>query len=130
MLALAAIYSEATRAQPGVEDVPTVWRAAGPGKHTIRVCFEAPLDIRRIRLRFSEHVEERTQEFALSWSDSLDALPTQLVRQQWNFSPTGSTEEVEDYAVDLKGVRCLELEIVPDIRGGGAFATVTEWRVS
>jgi hypothetical protein len=37
------------------------------------------------------------------------------VTQQWNFSPAGSTTEVEDYAVSLQGVSALELAIQPDI---------------
>jgi outer membrane receptor protein involved in Fe transport len=36
-----------------------------------------------------------------------------IVRQQWNFSPAGSTTEIEDYAVDLDGVSVLELAIQP-----------------
>jgi outer membrane receptor protein involved in Fe transport len=37
----------------------------------------------------------------------------EIVRQQWNFSPAGSTTEIEDYAVDLDGVSVLELAIQP-----------------
>ena len=33
----------------------------------------------------------------------------EVVRQQWNFSPDGSTAESEDYAIDLKRVSILEL---------------------
>ena len=38
----------------------------------------------------------------------------EVVRQQWNFSPHGTTEEIEDYTVDLSGVTVLELRIDPD----------------
>ncbi len=37
-----------------------------------------------------------------------------MVRQQWNFSPHGTTEELEDFTVDLSGVTALELRIDPD----------------
>jgi hypothetical protein len=37
-----------------------------------------------------------------------------VARQQWNFSPNGATEELEDYKVDLHGVTSLELRIDPD----------------
>ena len=37
------------------------WRAAEPGKETIRLLFEHPQLIRRIRLSFVESVMERTQ---------------------------------------------------------------------
>ena len=38
------------------------------------------------------------------------------MRQQWNFSPTGSTTEIEHYVVDLDAVSVLELAIRPDLR--------------
>ena len=34
--------------------------------------------------------------------------------RQWTFSPHGSTEEIEDYTVDLQRVTMLELRIDPD----------------
>ena len=37
-----------------------------------------------------------------------------MVRQQWNFSPHGTTEEIEDYTLDLSGMTTLELRIDPD----------------
>jgi hypothetical protein len=36
------------------------------------------------------------------------------VRQQWSFSPNGSTEEIEDYAMSLNGITTLEVRIDPD----------------
>jgi hypothetical protein len=52
------------------------------------------------------------------------------VRQQWNFSPAGSTLEVEDYRVELNGVVMLELSIKPDIGGLEAIASLASWRVA
>jgi hypothetical protein len=37
-----------------------------------------------------------------------------VMRQQWTFSPQGTVEELEDYAVDLHGVTVVELRIDPD----------------
>ena len=54
----------------------------------------------------------------------------EIVRQQWNFSPAGSTSEVEEYQTDLDGVAVLELAIQPDLEGGGARATLAEWRIA
>lgn len=51
-----------------------------------------------------------------------------VVRQQWNFGPPGTIREVQDYAVDLSDVTVVELEIVPDKRGGEARATVESLR--
>jgi hypothetical protein len=55
---------------------------------------------------------ERSQE--LSLTATLEDGPREVVRQQWNFSPNGTTEELEDYRVELKGVTALELKIDPD----------------
>jgi hypothetical protein len=52
------------------------------------------------------------------------------VRQQWNFSPAGSTSEVEDYEVWLDEVSILELAIKPDLVRGDAPATLAEWRIA
>ena len=44
------------------------WRAAYPGKQTIRLIFDQPLQLKRIQLVLEEHERERTQEFVLRWS--------------------------------------------------------------
>jgi hypothetical protein len=106
------------------------WRAAERGKQTIRLFFDEPQRIRRIWLRFIELHGERTQQFTLQWSkDKTDALKP-LFQQQWNFSPSGSTSEIEDYEVELNGVWKLQLVIDPDIARGPAFATLERWRLA
>jgi hypothetical protein len=52
-----------------------------------------------------------------------------VVRQQWNFSPSGATREAEDYRVELTGVNVLALDVVPSIAGGPALASVAELRL-
>lgn len=104
------------------------WRASEPGRQAIRITFEAPLNIRRIQLAFSETVAERTQEFVLAWSPDGDQFQ-EILRQQWAFSPHGSTRQFEDYAVDLKMVRSLQLEIRPDLNPESKpLASLDEWR--
>ncbi|WP_088259773.1 carbohydrate-binding protein [Fimbriiglobus ruber] len=105
----------------------TGWRASRPGPQTIRLVFNGPQHIRRIRLRFVADAHTRTQEFVLRWVNA-SSEPREIVRQQWNFS--GSTEEVEDYRVDLPGVIELELVVIPDISGGSAHASLAEMRVA
>lgn len=105
------------------------WRAERPGKQTIRIVFDDPQQIRRIYLRFVEHEIERVQEFTLAWAGGHGEPLREIVRQQWNFSPNGSTTEIEDYGVDLAQVLVLELSINPDIRSPDAVATLAEWRV-
>ena len=106
------------------------WRASQKGEQQIRIIFDQPLSVHRIQLRFLEPELERTQEFTIRWS-SADGGPTkEIVRQQWNFSPAGSTNEVEDYEVDLDGVSALQLAIKPDLTRGEAPATLASWRVA
>lgn len=109
---------------------PGGWRAAGPGPQLVRLRFDAPQRLRRIRLRVDEAAEERTQELVLRWSGDGGASFREIVRQQWTFSPGGATTEVEEYAVDLEGVDVLELAIVPHVGGGQARAALSELRLA
>ena len=92
----------------------TGWRAASTGPQVIRLHFDEPLTIRRIRLQFIERAAERSQEFAVFVNDGSSPTLREVVRQQWSFSPNGSSEELEDYTVSLTGVTVLELRIDPD----------------
>src|SRR5216683_1138855 len=105
------------------------WRAAKKGKQIIRIVLDNPTTLRRIRLEFSETEIERTQEFTLRWSQAGGPF-REIVRQQWNFSPQGSTSELEDYQVQLEKVSALELTLKPDLTPDTAFATLAAWRVS
>jgi hypothetical protein len=105
------------------------WRAAHPGEQTLRLVFDEPMRIRRIRLVFVETERERTQEFVLRWSPDGGRSFREIVRQQWNFSPPDSARELEDYGVELDGVMMLELSITPDKSGGGARASLEQLRL-
>jgi uncharacterized protein (DUF736 family) len=107
----------------------TGWRAAEKGKQVIRLVLDHPRALHRIRLEFSETENSRTQEFTLRWSRA-DGPMTEIVRQQWTFSPQGSTSEVEDYQVNLDSVSILELALKPDLTPATAFATLAAWRLS
>ena len=98
------------------------------GEQQIRLVFERPAPVRRIQLRFTEPAVERTHEFTLRWYGA-DGSQGLIARQQWNFTPTGSTVEFEDYQVDLKGVSVLELRIQPGLNGA-AIANLDCWRVA
>jgi len=108
------------RGEPG-------WLAGGPGEQTIRLLFDQPLRLKHIHLVFQEEQHARTQEFALRWSLDGGQPDREIVRQQYTFSPAGTTQEVEDYTVDLNGVTAIELQIIPDISGGAALASLAEW---
>ena len=106
--------------RPGVHDG---WRAAEPGPQTIRLHFDEPQSILRIRLQFREDNEERSQEFAL-FATSANHQRRNIVRQQWTFSPGHSSIEDEDYAIDLRDVSAIELEIDPGRHDKQVIATL------
>ncbi|MDD5276495.1 MAG: carbohydrate-binding protein [Methylovulum sp.] len=106
------------------------WRAASPGKQDIRLLFLKPQSLGRIQLSFVEPVAVRTQEYVLRWSSDGGRSFHEIVRQQWNFSPEGSTSEIEDLHVALVGVTVIELSIVPEISGSTAFASLAQLRLA
>lgn len=112
---------------PGLE---AGWRAAVPGEQTIRLLFDSPQKIARVHLEFFEEERERTQEFVLRWSPDQGESFREIVRQQYNFSPGGSSTQVEDYEVELAGVTTLELKIVPHVSGGDALASLRQFQVA
>jgi hypothetical protein len=106
------------------------WRAADSGTQTIRLVFDVPQKIKRIWLVFDETGAERTQEFVLRWfSDGAHSF-REIVRQEWNFSPPETTQETEDYRVELPEVTVLELVIVPDKSRGAARASLKAMRLA
>jgi hypothetical protein len=105
------------------------WRAAKPGPQTITLSFDQPQQIRRIFLLFIEHETERSQEFALRYSSAV-GVDREILRQQWTFSPTGSSQETEDYTVELESVTKLELEIDPDRGRLQSLATLSALRLA
>ena len=106
------------------------WRAAAPGRQTIRLIFDHPQKLRWVCLVFEEHERSRTQEFVLRCSSDGGSSLKEIVRQQWNFSPPESMREVEEYQVDLHNIDVLELVINPDIAGGVARASLKKLRLS
>jgi hypothetical protein len=88
------------------------WKAAAPGPQTIRLTFDKPRSLCRMRLEFREDTTERTQEFAI-YAVTADQARREILRQQWTFSPDGSTREIEDYPVALADVTVLELQVDP-----------------
>jgi hypothetical protein len=107
----------------------TGWRAESPGEQTVRLLFDAPQRLRHIRLLFREEKEERTQEFVLRWSPTAESSWRDVVRQQYHFSPSGATAEIEEYRVELEDVAALELTIIPNL-SGGSYASLAQLRLA
>jgi hypothetical protein len=151
-VALASIQNQPLESWPDLERIATVevtsehpdfpiesvfaatdakgWRALHRGEQRIRLTFDQPTPIRRIHLRFVESEVERTQEFTIGWAGVAGGPLKEVVRQQWTFSPAGSTSEIEHYDVCLDGVSALELAIKPDLGRENAVATLAEWRIA
>jgi hypothetical protein len=106
------------------------WRASEPGKQVIRLVFNQPQKLTRIWLSFTEASAERTQEFKIRCSSDNGQSFQEIVRQQWNFSPTGASSETEDYTVELPAVSVFELTITPDINSVKAFAALAQLRLA
>ena len=106
------------------------WRASEKGEQQIRLIFDQAVTVHRIQLHFLEPTRDRLQEFTVRWLAADGGQPKEIVRQQWNFSPAGSTSELEDYEVNLDGVSALELVIKPDLTHNDALATLAAWRVA
>jgi hypothetical protein len=105
------------------------WRAAEPGQQIVRLIFDQAQDLHRIRVVFVESAMERTQEFSLRWSPTRTGSLVDIIRQRWNFSPSDSTVEVEDYKVELSKVLVLELSIHPDLDKNVGAASIQDWRL-
>lgn len=133
--ALAQIEITSEHAAHPIESALTVpaapgWQAAAAGEQTIRLLFDDPVRLRQIRLLFSEDQKERTQQFVVRWSPDRGRTYQEILRQQYHFSPPGTTRELEDYTVALDGVTALEISIIPDMGGGDARATITRLQLA
>jgi XRCC1 domain-containing protein len=106
------------------------WRAGQPGQQTVRLLFDEPQRVRHIHVGFQEDEHQRTQEFVLRWSADGGQSYQEIVRQQYNFSPPGTTSESEDYDVQLDQMTALELTIVPDISGAPVCASLAQLRLT
>lgn len=106
------------------------WRADAPGPQIIRLRFHQPRRLRHICVLIEERHRARTQEFVLRHARDPEGPWQEIIRQQFNFSPAGSTRQLENYYVNLPSVAVLELVINPDIAGSDARASLQELRVA
>lgn len=113
-----------------VERSPGTWSADHPGEQLIDIRFHHPTSVGRLRVVSSETTQSRTQELTIWASLHRGEQHREVVRQQFNFSPHGATEEVEDYVLQLETVSAIQLRIVPSIDGRPAVAHVRELRVA
>ena len=103
----------------------TRWVAGEPGEQALILTFDAPQVVRRVAVEIEEPEVVRTQELLLSISGDGGRTYRELLRQEYTFSPPGTTFEREDWAVPAEGITHLRLWIKPDKGGKPCRATLT-----
>ena len=101
------------------------WIAEGPGEQTVILAFDTPQTIRRLVVEIEEPDVSRTQELQVSVSRDGGRAYRELLRQEYNFSPPGTTFEREEWVLPDEAVSHLKLTIKPDKGGGPYRATLT-----
>ncbi len=105
------------------------WVAAAPGEQVLILAFDAAQTIRQVSLEIEELEFSRTQELELSVSADNGQTYRELRRQEYTFSPPGTTFECEDWVVVAEGITHLQLRIKPDKGGKLCRATLTSLAV-
>jgi hypothetical protein len=101
------------------------WIAAESGEQTLILAFDTPQTIRKIRVEVEEPEISRTQEMAISISQDGGQTYRELLRQEYNFSPPGTTFEHEEWSIKSDAISHLQLRIKPDKGGKVGRATLT-----
>jgi hypothetical protein len=103
----------------------TRWVAASEGEQTLILAFDTPQTIRDISLEVEEPGTSRTQVLSVALSEDGGLTYRERIRQEFTFSPPGTTFEREVWAVPAEGVTHLRLMIRPHKGEGPARATLT-----
>lgn len=108
----------------------TRWVADADGEQTLILAFDTAQTLSRVALLIEERTERRTQELDLALSTDGGLTFREVVRQEFNFSPDGTTIQRQDWQLP-PGQPCthLRLHIRPDKSGAGR-ATVTSLTLS
>src|SRR3954447_25383409 len=89
------------------------WMAGEPGEQTLILAFDAPQPIRRVALEVEETEIARTQELQIAVSTDGGQSYREVLRQEYNFSPPGTTFEREDWALNSETVTHVRFVIRP-----------------
>lgn len=101
------------------------WVADGPGEQTLIIAFDTPQTLRTIRLEVEEQETSRTQELQIAISCDGGQTYSELLRQEYNFSPPGTSFEREEWSIKAEGVTHVRVWIKPDKGGKPCRATLT-----
>ncbi len=103
----------------------TRWIAAETGEQTLIVAFDRPQAVRAIRLEVEEPEVARTQELQLAVSTDGGKSYREIARQEYNFSPPGTSFERERWSIEAADLTHVRVLIRPDKGGAAHRATVT-----
>jgi hypothetical protein len=101
------------------------WIAGQPGEQMLVLAFDEPQTIRKVVIEVEEPTVSRTQEIALSVSDDKGQTYRDVLRQEYIFSPPGTTFEHEEWTLNVDAATHLRLSIKPDKGGKAGRATLT-----
>jgi len=96
------------------------WIAGTSGQQVLVFNFDTPQHITEIVYEIEETKDTRTQEILLEASIDAGEKYRELVRQEYNFSPSGSTFQKEVVTVNIPGTTGIKMTIKPD-KGIAAF---------
>ncbi|MGE3312183.1 MAG: discoidin domain-containing protein [Limisphaerales bacterium] len=92
----------------------TRWIADAPGEQTLILAFDRPQTIRSVGIEVEEPSEVRTQELHLSVSRDGGISYRDVLRQEFNFAPPGTSFEREEWTLGEREVTHFRLRIKPD----------------
>ena len=103
----------------------TRWIAEQPGDQTVILAFDTPQTLHAVSLEVEENEVNRTQEITLATSQDNGRTYREMLRQEYNFSPPGTTFQHERWRVQAEGITNLRIWIRPDKGGRPYHATMT-----
>ncbi|HJT22908.1 MAG TPA: hypothetical protein VJ746_20735 [Nitrospira sp.] len=92
----------------------TKWIADETGDQSVILAFDTPQNLRHVTLEVEETNVERTQELTLSISHDGGKTYREVLRQEYHFSPPGTTFEREEWRVPAEGATHLWVWLRPD----------------
>jgi len=101
------------------------WVAGESGRQVVTLAFDAPQQVAEVSVEIEDLVQERTQQLELEVSRDGERSYQVVVRQEFNFSPSGTTWERETWRIGDAPVTHVRLSIVPHKGGGDTRAMLT-----
>jgi hypothetical protein len=107
----------------------TRWIAGSDGEQTLVLVFDAPQTIRTVGIEALEPSAPRTNVLTVSLSDDGGRTYGERIRQEFTFSPPGTTFEREEWSMPAERVTHLRIVIQPDKGNAPHRATLTSLTV-